>query len=133
MPKKEFCKRGHLMSETRAYNKAGEGFCRLCRNITAVELRKRNITKFRTYDKIAQIKKTYGITKEDYENLIKKSNNQCMICGSPPLKKKLSIDHCHSTKKVRGLLCHYCNMALGLFKDNTDIMQKAIEYLKIHK
>ena len=49
------------------------------------------------------------------------------------IKKKLSIDHCHNTKKIRGLLCHYCNMALGLFKDNTDIMQKAIEYLKTHQ
>jgi hypothetical protein len=42
----------------------------------------------------------------------------------------LSIDHCHNTGKVRGLLCDHCNKGLGLFKDNIDYLNKAIEYLK---
>ena len=43
---------------------------------------------------------------------------------------KLNVDHCHITNKVRGLLCHDCNRALGLLKDNTSILSSAINYLQ---
>jgi hypothetical protein len=130
MPKKEFCKRNHLMSETRCYDKSGQPFCRLCKNITAIERRKKNLAIFRKRDSIFNIKKHYGLNETEYNNLILQANNQCMICKSPPTRTKLSVDHCHTTKKIRGLLCHNCNMALGLFKDNTDLLEKAIKYLK---
>ena len=53
-----------------------------------------------------------------------------MICKSPPGHKSLHIDHDHKTGKVRGLLCHGCNTAIGLMKDDVNILTKAIEYLK---
>jgi hypothetical protein len=60
----------------------------------------------------------------------------CAICGSRENRKingkyatELSIDHCHRTGKVRGLLCHCCNLALGLFKDNPALLEKAASYL----
>jgi hypothetical protein len=43
---------------------------------------------------------------------------------------KLAVDHCHDTGKVRRLLCHNCNRALGLFKDNSDILRKAADYVE---
>jgi hypothetical protein len=61
MPKKEFCKRNHLMSETRCYDKSGQPFCRLCKNITAIERRKKNLATFRKRDSIFNIKKHYGL------------------------------------------------------------------------
>ena len=53
-----------------------------------------------------------------------------MICKNESNNKSLHIDHCHDSGKVRGLLCHGCNTAIGLFKENIDTMLKAIKYLK---
>lgn len=77
----------------------------------------------------------YKITLKEYDDLLKKQNFKCAICGSDKsgnnkFAKNFSIDHCHKTKKVRGLLCNSCNRGIGLFKDNIDILLKAVEYLK---
>ena len=75
------------------------------------------------------LKKKYSITEDDYQKMLEKQNGLCAICGGRG-KKKLSVDHCHVTKKVRGLLCQRCNVGIGMFKDDTNFMNKAIEYLK---
>ena len=59
-----------------------------------------------------------------------KTYKVCQICGNIDYRRMLNIDHCHKTGKVRGLLCDSCNKALGLFKDNVESLNKAIEYLK---
>lgn len=95
--------------------------------------RKENPEAFRKID----IKKKFGLTWEHYTELLKKQNNVCAICKQPETKldyrsKKvlnLSVDHCHTTGKVRGLLCADCNRALGMFQDNTEILKNAIIYL----
>lgn len=76
-------------------------------------------------------KNLYGITLEDYNNMFASQNGCCKICGThqSELSKALSVDHCHNTLKVRGLLCGLCNTSLGGFKDNIDLLTKAIEYL----
>ena len=51
------------------------------------------------------------------------------ICGNKP-QKPLYVDHCHETKKIRGLLCHQCNVALGHMNDDPQRLEKAISYLK---
>tara|TARA_B100001996_G_scaffold35747_1_gene26620 strand:+ start:338 stop:724 length:387 start_codon:yes stop_codon:yes gene_type:complete len=66
------------------------------------------------------------ISDEEYEGLM--VNTNCNICGKKLDKK--CIDHCHETKKIRGVLCNNCNTALGLFKDNVEVMQTAIQYLE---
>ncbi len=73
----------------------------------------------------------YGISKEDYQKLLRDCDNSCNICRSKleNLQGGLVIDHCHITNKLRGLLCQNCNRALGGFKDSPEILQKAIEYL----
>ena len=79
-----------------------------------------------------QRKTKYGINETDYKNLLETANNRCEICGTPKCATgyALSIDHCHTTGKVRGILCQACNTSLGSFRDDTDIMQRAIDYLK---
>lgn len=81
-----------------------------------------------------QIKARYGLTLEQYEKLVSDHNSNCAICGSQNSQalhhKKLHIDHCHKSGKVRGLLCHKCNMMLGFAKDNPDILRKAAQYLE---
>lgn len=81
--------------------------------------------------KNASLKHNYGITLEDYNLMFKKQNGKCFICNT--LKNVLHVDHCHTTNKVRGLLCGNCNKALGLLKDNIDILQTAINYLNLHE
>lgn len=75
----------------------------------------------------------YGITKEKYQQLLLDQDNKCAICGTVSEENNhghLYVDHDHLTKKVRGLLCRACNSALGLFRDNIEILEKAKQYLK---
>ena len=76
--------------------------------------------------------KKFGLTYEEYQNLINVQNNQCAICKKTEKEEKraLAIDHCHSSGKIRGLLCHMCNRMLGMARDNIDILNKAISYLE---
>ncbi len=82
------------------------------------------------------LKKNYKMTIEQYKELVDKHNGSCAICGGAGFeivrnqRSLLIIDHCHSTGVVRGLLCHNCNRALGLFKDSTESLKKAISYLE---
>lgn len=89
--------------------------------------------KLRAKAKVLGIKITY----EEYKDLCIKQNNLCAICKKPEITKHwktktnyiLSIDHCHKTKKVRGLLCKKCNTSIGFFEDNIELMKNAISYL----
>lgn len=76
----------------------------------------------------------YNITYAEYLVMLEDQNNVCRIClENCPTGKRLSVDHCHITGIVRGLLCTRCNMGLGYFKDNEDLLLEAIEYLRRSK
>jgi len=82
-----------------------------------------------------QLKNKYGITQDDYERMLNEQGGVCKICGTDDPKTPrgyvtFAIDHCHETGNVRGLLCNPCNRALGLLKEDTNILQKAIYYLQ---
>jgi hypothetical protein len=85
------------------------------------------------YDLELHMKRNYGMSFKQYEEMLFSQDGVCAICkAEPPVnqhKTRLNIDHDHSTGKVRGLLCDCCNRALGLMRDNTDLLQKAIDYL----
>lgn len=80
----------------------------------------------------AHIKHKYGLSKEDYLQLLEKQNNVCAICLNPETIENsiLCVDHCHTTGKVRGLLCRMCNSALGKFGDNLSNLKRAVAYLE---
>ena len=85
-------------------------------------------------DRISHLEKTYGISSEEYEILLKSQNNMCAICKGKNDKdhngrRYLCIDHDHSNNHIRGLLCNKCNVLLGMARDNVNILQAAIEYL----
>ena len=73
----------------------------------------------------------YGITLEDYELMMENQNHTCKICGTDEARGRGTwhVDHCHTTGKVRGLLCYNCNVGLGNFKDNAAVLASAIKYL----
>lgn len=86
--------------------------------------------------RFATIKRKYGITQEEYEFLEKQQNYRCKICGvfsKDNIHGYLYVDHCHSSNKIRSLLCQKCNSLLGYSKDRIDILEKAIEYLREHQ
>lgn len=88
--------------------------------------------------KSIELKKRFGIGLEEYQILSETQQNVCAICKQPEKSvdhrtkkvRYLAVDHCHTTGKIRGLLCSDCNTALGLLKDSVGNLQSAIEYLK---
>lgn len=74
-------------------------------------------------------KKKFGITLEQYEELLTKQNHQCAICENTDTRR-LAVDHCHTTGVVRGLLCSSCNISIGRFQDDVSRLERAISYLK---
>jgi bifunctional DNA-binding transcriptional regulator/antitoxin component of YhaV-PrlF toxin-antitoxin module len=73
----------------------------------------------------------YGLTPEDFLELLNQQNGHCAICNKPPKEgRNLDVDHNHETGEVRGLLCNNCNRALGHFQESKEILQKAVNYLE---
>ena len=78
-----------------------------------------------------RLQKTYGVSNEWYANKAKEQGYKCAICNTfQDEKRLLCVDHCHTTGKVRGLLCTKCNAGLGQFMDNQDNLKSAISYLE---
>jgi len=79
----------------------------------------------------------FGMTVDEYDSILKRQGGVCAICLNPETwlysrtgeVKRLAVDHCHTTGKVRGLLCVACNTSLGKFKDDTAILLRAVDYL----
>ena len=80
--------------------------------------------------KSRSLRHLYKITLLEYQLMFKDQKGLCKICNNPPQQKGLGVDHCHTTKQVRGLLCSNCNTALGKFHDDIEILKSAIKYLE---
>lgn len=121
--------------------------CKLCQKIALADRRKADPIKHSNYQKKwrnknperakeinrkTKLKTTYGISPEQFNNMLADQDGCCKICKSPHPHGKGTwhIDHCHSTGKLRGLLCHYCNTGLGAFRDNLFLLKSAMEYLE---
>jgi len=97
------------------------------------DYRKKNPSKMKAID----LKKRFGISLEDYTSLYEKQNGVCAICQLPEKSvdyrtgevRSLAVDHCHTKGHIRGLLCSDCNTALGLLKDNPELLIKAAKYV----
>jgi hypothetical protein len=93
--------------------------------------RRNNQERHREHARRSELKKLYGITPEEYDELLASQNGVCAICSEPdPNGIRLPIDHDHNTGRVRGLLCTPCNRALGGFKDNPALLRSALTYLE---
>ena len=77
----------------------------------------------------------FGITRNEYVELFNKQNGKCAICHKEEtatrngVVKSLAVDHCHSSGRIRGLLCSDCNTGIGKFKDDIKVLHNAIQYL----
>lgn len=75
-------------------------------------------------------KKKYNLTLEEIDQLLITQNYKCLICGESLLVNKRHIDHNYKTGKVRGILCAKCNTGLGQFRDNSELLRKAVVYME---
>ena len=96
--------------------------------------RRANPEKYREMGKRSERRrrlKRYGITEDGYNEMYSSQEGKCKICFTE-LKdgRSSSIDHCHNSGIVRGLLCSHCNIMLGMAKDNCETLERAIKYLK---
>ena len=80
-----------------------------------------------------RIKRNYGISRREYDQLLVVQRGVCAICAQPPRPGKwgrLYVDHDHESGVVRGLLCHYCNSGIGMFEDDGRRLRAALDYLE---
>lgn len=142
--KKAFCKHGHKMTESNTYHPPSNPRLNICRACVAIrgkawalsnpEKRRENCRRaLRNKPKGNYYLKKYGLTPEMYAQQAEKQNNRCAICNEEEKGKRLSVDHDHSTKKVRELLCSRCNTSIGKFSDDPELLRKAAEYLEKHR
>lgn len=91
---------------------------------------KRNREKNKEKSKIYLLKRKFNIRIEDYLNLLELQGGVCMLCAKLNTNgKMLAVDHNHKTGKIRGLLCSKCNVGLGQFNDDINVLTRAIQYL----
>lgn len=91
--------------------------------------------------KNGHLKRKFGITLDDYNNMLTEQGGKCMICKNTETSvenktgnvKDLAVDHCHSTGKIRGLLCFRCNTTIGRFEDDIELLKSAIKYIEENK
>lgn len=115
-----------------SYKEYIRSYCNSCRvEYNTNHFKKYGYVRCKTQQKDYKLRSKYNITLDDFNKQLELQNNKCAICESE-FKKQLHIhvDHCHTTNVIRGLLCTYCNTALGSFKDNITTLNNAIIYLK---
>lgn len=94
--------------------------------------RKEN-TAYQQYMFEYNLKKSTGLTLEQYQILLDKQQGKCAICNQASESKRftrLHVDHNHDNGEIRGLLCSSCNTAIGLLKEDPQVLRNCIEYLK---
>lgn len=97
--------------------------------------RTNNSQKMATYRQNYNLIGRYGISTEQYESLLSAQKGACAICTITKCAtgKRLAVDHCHSTQKIRGLLCARCNLLIGAAQESNDILNATIKYLNDNK
>jgi len=124
------CKETKEISRFGALRKSLDGkasACRECYNAERAAWGKDRKARHALFTRIS----CYGLTFSQFEEMLIESNDLCKICTRHT--KKLVIDHCHETGRVRGLICTACNNGLGMFKDNKKFLENAITYLRSDK
>lgn len=83
-------------------------------------------------DRDVTYKRIFGIDLNTYNEMLKKQAEKCLICKrhQSEVKKRFAVDHCHTTGKIRALLCEDCNLSLGRLRENTEIMLSMIKYVE---
>lgn len=117
----------------KAYKDGKVSWCKSCQLAKTREWKQVNKVRSKEYERWHKRETKYGVTEQIYNAMFSDQNGLCKICKSTPEnspKGTLYVDHCHTTGKVRGLLCDHCNNLLGRAKDSISVLQEAIKYLE---
>lgn len=140
--KQEFYIRGHKFSEYLGTIKGTKyRYCTKCKVIRGQERRARlkadgiierpNTEARKLTMRKWHLKTNHGLTLEDFEAMLLNQNGCCALCGTDvPGPLSWNVDHNHNTGKVRGLLCQPCNVGLGNFKEDPELLYRAVNYLR---
>lgn len=109
-----------------------DSLCKACKAIKNKTWSKANPEKANRYKIKSKLKLRYKISIEEYDAMVVAQNNLCAICNQSQTRRNLSVDHCHQTNRVRGLLCDKCNLALGMINDDLTIVEGIKRYLLSH-
>lgn len=104
--------------------------CKPCAHANSKAWHKANYSPEHIRDK--KLRKLYGITLEDQERMRREQGHKCAICLKS-IDKKFAVDHCHTTGKVRAILCPTCNFGIGYLYDNPETMESAAAYIRQHR
>lgn len=128
-----YCQKCKEFKNLAQMSKVRQNLCKKCAGAHVRAWKKLHPREWDRLRRRAHLFKKYGITLEQYENLIEIQGRKCAICQEERLYDSRSfrphIDHCHKTGIVRGILCGGCNMGLGALKDDPKIVQRALSYL----
>ena len=107
-------------------------WCKTCTNTAAKERQKNDKPAARAASKKSKLKTKFGMTLKQYDTLLALQGGVCAICGTgrPGGMGRFPVDHCHTTGRIRGLLCNLCNIGLGHFKDDLARLNAAVAYLQ---
>jgi hypothetical protein len=105
-------------------------WCKACSKEYAATYYRNNAEKLKRGMYASSLRRLYGISPEQVEELLERQSHSCAICGAAFGSQTPHIDHNHATGEVRGLLCHKCNTALGLFMDDPVNIRAALGYLE---
>ena len=109
-------------------------YCKPCQVSSVVTSQHRNgdsLKRARSTERGYHLRSRYGITEGEYTTMLEGQGGGCKICGSAcETGRRLAVDHCHKSGKVRGLLCASCNIGLGKFKDSPELLASALKYLQ---
>lgn len=122
-------------SEFYPHSKAKNGvsaWCRDCTKRVASEKQKADKDGVKVRNRKSKLKRAFGLTLEQYDDMLKAQGCRCALCGSdfPGGRGRFVVDHCHTTGRIRGLLCNLCNVGLGALRESPSLLSKAIEYLE---
>lgn len=122
---------------TRSGGRWYKSWCRPCESAKAKERNAKRTPVQRTAGAEVywrrMLVRNYGITHLDYERMFTEQDGRCGICGTTEpggSRERFSVDHCHATGIVRGLLCSQCNTAIGLLGDTAEGIRRALAYLE---
>ena len=104
--------------------------CKICSNKASSKWKKENKEKDQLSRQKSKLKAKYGITIEQYQAMVEEQKGVCYICKSENPNRKLNVDHCHKSGKIRRLLCDKCNMTLGLVNDSQELLKQFLFYLR---
>lgn len=127
---RELRRRANSAQRTRAWREANPERAR--------EIARRSLAKRHQDPEVLRLKREremlrkYGITREGYDRLLEEQDGVCAICRGPRRGPGATfhVDHCHSSNRVRGLLCGPCNTAIGLLGDDPERLERAAAYLR---